>query len=104
MPKNRVPVLVKHMTVAILKKGGVDGGTQKEQFISAWNIARARRVEYGFLIGGSDKGPASNIKLTGKGRKREVMHQRESGRSQKENLFDSLFSVLQDKEIQGKDD
>jgi len=104
MPKNRVPALVKHMTMAILKKGGIDGGTQKEQFISAWNIARARLTEYGFLTGGSDKGPASNIKLTGRGRKRETLHLREAGRSAKEMLFDSLFSVLQDDEIKGKDE
>jgi hypothetical protein len=103
MSKNRVPLLVKHMTMAILKKGGIDGGTQKEQFISAWNIARARLTQYGMLKGGSDKGPASTIVLTGRGEKREVVHRRESGRSNKEQMFDSLFSVLQDEELKGRD-
>lgn len=103
MPKNRVPLLVKHMTMAIFEKGGIEGGTQKEKFISAWNIARARLTQYGMLAHGSDKGPASNISLTGKGTKREVVHQRETGRSNKEQMFDRLFSVLEDKEIKGRD-
>lgn len=104
MPKNRVPLLVKHMTMAILKKGGIEGGTQKERFISAWNIARFRLTQYGMLTSGSDKGPASNISLTGRGAKREVEHRREVGRSDKEQMFDSLFSVLEDKDIKGRDD
>jgi hypothetical protein len=102
--KNRVPLLVKHMTMAILRKGGIDGGTQKEQFISAWNIARARLTQYGMLSQGSDKGPASNIRLASRGIKRETEHRRETGRSSKEQMFDSLFSLLVDDEIKGRDD
>lgn len=102
MPKNRVPFIVKHCTVAIYKKGGIEGGTDKEKFVSAWNIARARLTEYGYLAGGSDKGPESNIKLTGKGLKRESEHRREKGGAAKNALFDSMYSVLQDQEIAGK--
>lgn len=104
MAKNRVPILVKHMTVAIFKKGGIDGSTEKERFISAWNIARARLTEYGFLAPGSDKGPEANIKLTGKGVKRETLHRREAERGPKDALFDKMFDVLLDQEIEGKPD
>ena len=48
--RNRVPNIVKHNTLAIYKKGGIDGGTKQARFRSAWNIARARLVEYGFLV------------------------------------------------------
>lgn len=103
MAKNRVPALVKHMTMAIYNKGGIDGGTRKERFISAWNIARARLTQYGFLREGSDKGPVSTIVLTGKGLKRETLHRRERDGAMKDAKFDELFEQLQDDEIVGKE-
>lgn len=104
MANNRVPKIVKHMTVAIFRKGGIDGSTQQERFISAWNIARARLTEYGHLSKGSEKGPASNIRLTGSGKKLETKHIREGGRKAKENFFDNLYSAIEDEELQGRDE
>ena len=103
MPKNRVPVVVKHMTIAILKKGGIDGDTEEAQFISAWNIARFRLAQYGHLTPESEKGPPSNIKLTSKGKKLETKHLREGGRPQKENLFDRLFEAIDEEDLLGRD-
>lgn len=103
MPKNRVPVVVKHMTIAILKKGGIEGDTEEAQFISAWNIARFRLVEYGHLTPESYPGPPDKIKLTSKGKKLETKHLREGGRPQKENLFDRLFESVAEEDLLGKE-
>ena len=103
MAKNRVPILVKHMTVAIYKKGGIDGSTKKDRFRSAWNIARARLTEYGFLAKGSEDGPASNIRLTGKGLQRESQHRNERGGAAKNTMFDLLYEQIEDDAIKGKE-
>jgi hypothetical protein len=95
MAATKIPALLKHMTVAIFKKGGIDGSTEKDQFISAWNIARFRLVQYGFLAEGSQEGEVSKMRLTGKGLKREAEHRRESDRGQKEVLFDKMFAALE---------
>lgn len=99
MPANRVPSLVKHMTVAIYNKGGIDGGTKKERFISAWKIARSRLTDYGFLVEGSQEGKSSNIKLTSKGRQRESYHAREGDAAIKDAAFDKMYKWIEDTEI-----
>jgi hypothetical protein len=101
--RNRVPNIVKHCTLAIYKKGGIDGGTAKERFRSAWNIARARLVEYGFLMKGSEDGPHGRIRLTGKGRKRNGEHKSEKGVAQKNMQFDKMFEWIRTDEESGKD-
>ena len=101
--RNRVPNIVKHCTLAIYKKGGIEGGTNKERFRSAWNIARARLVQYGFLLHGSEKGPHGRIKLTGKGRKRNQEHKSETGVSAKSVLFDHMFEWIRKDELSGKE-
>ena len=101
--RNRVPNIVKHNTLAIYKKGGIDGGTKQARFRSAWNIARARLVEYGFLVRGSEKGPHGVIRLTGKGRKRNQEHKSEKGVSAKSMLFDQMFEWIRQEEEEGKD-
>ncbi len=102
-PRNRVPNLVKHNTLAIYKKGKIEGSTNKERFRSAWNIARARLVEYGFLMKGSERGPHGRIKLTGKGRTRNQEHKSEKGVSAKSMLFDQMFEWIRQDEQSGKD-
>ena len=92
----RIPIIVKHCALAIFKKGGIDGGTTKEKFQSAWNIARARLTEYGYLGSGSEKGSVDNIRLTGKGRARETFHLREAGGNVKNMQFDKLYKLLQE--------
>ena len=98
--KNRVPILVKHTTVAIFKDGkGLRGSTKSERFLSALKIARFRLEEYGFLAKGSEKGDANDIVLTSKGRMSESLHRREPGRKKKESLFDKMFKILKDEEL-----
>lgn len=87
-----IPNLVKHCVVAIVK-GGTVQGSLKDKFLGAWNIARSRLVEYGFLRSGSETGPASKIKLTAKGEKREREHTSE-GRM-KSRQFDQWWRELE---------
>jgi hypothetical protein len=58
-------------------------------------IARARLTEYGFLVAGSEDGPADQIKLTGKGHRRERYHQNDQNSKQKNKLFDELFKMIE---------
>lgn len=90
MATSDIPNLVKHCTIAIWRDGKISGGKQ-ERFISAWNIARARLVEYGFLTKGSENGTSEQIHLTSKGTKRESFHTREPGGKTKSMLFDQMF-------------
>jgi hypothetical protein len=94
MAAKSVPNLVKHCTIAIWRDGGISGGKQ-ERFVSAWNIARSRLVEYGFLQKGSETGPAEKVKLTSKGSKRESFHSREPGGKTKSLLFDQMFRWIE---------
>lgn len=99
--KNRVPILVKHCTVAIFKEGtGVQGSTKQERFVSSLKIARKRLEEYGFLAKGSEKGDANDIELTGKGRMSESLHRREKDAKRKNALFDKLFGIMKAQELE----
>lgn len=100
MPKNRVPILVKHCTVAIFKEGkGIQGSTKPERFKSSLAVARFRLVEYGYLMKGSDKGDANDIRLTAKGRVKEVAHTRERGGRGKNTLFDKMYKWIEDEKL-----
>jgi hypothetical protein len=92
MSASDVPSLVKHCVVAIWKD--LSGGSQS-RFVSAWNIARSRLVEYGYLAEGSQNADSSDIKLTSKGAKRSGEHRREPGAKSKEALFDKMFHWLE---------
>lgn len=97
MARNRVPNLVKHCTLKIYQKGGIDGSTKKERFQSAWNIARARLAEYGYVVEGTQTGPAGRLLLTPKGRARNNDHRSERGGGAKSRMFDDLFEwILED--------
>jgi len=93
MSADKIPHIVKHCTLAIWRDGGISGG-KRERFVSAWNIARARLTEYGFLAPGSAEGPVDNIKLTSKGTTREAFHAREPGGKTKSNLFDQMYKWI----------
>ena len=108
MPRNRVPILVKHCAVAIFtEEKKLKGSTKEERFEAALTIARARLMEYGFLAKGADKGDANEIVLTAKGRKQEAVHARERGGSKKNTLFDKLYRLVENKKLeemkQGRD-
>jgi hypothetical protein len=94
MAAGDVPHLVKHNTLAIWRDGKISGG-KREKFVSAWNIARARLVEYGFLVRGSESGKSEDIRLTSKGVAREAFHAREPGGKTKSMLFDQMFRWIE---------
>lgn len=94
MASAKVPNLVKHCTLAIWKSGDIAGG-KRERFVSAWNIARARLVQYGYLAKGSESGTAEDIKLTSKGVVREAEHTREAGGTAKSMHFDQMFPWIE---------
>jgi hypothetical protein len=66
-----IPVMLKHVTMAIMKKG--------HQFPIAFEIARGSLTNQGYLERGSEKGPT--IRLTLKGRKRNQEHMRKPARA-----------------------
>ena len=95
MGASDVPDLVKHTTLAIWKHGGLSGQGAQERFVSAWNIARSRLVEYGYLQAGSEVEGIPKIKLTPKGVIRESLHRREPGGGLKSLAFDKMYSYLE---------
>lgn len=102
---NRIPTIVKHTTLAIYNKDKtLKGRTEAEKFQSAWNVARFRLTQYGFLVTGSEKGSPDQIMLTGRGRLREAEHKRESDSTIKDRMFDELFSKLSEVDAIGEDD
>lgn len=103
-----IPLLVKHMTLAIYaeKFGGVDGASdlntqgadrtskapeRASNFATAFAIARGQLVKYRMLTPNSLNGPVGNIKLTGSGRQREMVHKKEAGSNTKTKKFDALY-------------
>lgn len=101
----KVPHLLKHCTLAIYNSGDISGG-KREKFVSAWNIARSRLVEYGYLAKGSEKADAGKIKLTSKGTQRENVHAHEPGGKAKSEMFDAMFKwieLAQEAKAQEKD-
>jgi hypothetical protein len=68
-----IPRLVIETTMAIFEK-------RKHAFPAAFGIARGTLMQNGFLQRGSDVGPPENIKLTGKGMKRDREMQRRAAR------------------------
>lgn len=94
MPADDVPVLVKHMAVAIYRSGWGTGG-KEQRFYHSLVAARTRLVEYGHLRKGSQYGPPVNIKLTGKGRKANREHLHESDAGPKNKLFNMLYGLIE---------
>ena len=89
----KIPVLVKHTTLAIyLNVKGLGSG--KRRFLAALSIARASLTRSGYLMRGSDKpGLTGDVGLTTKGGKREKEHTsaKDPGRAMKVKAFDALF-------------
>ena len=91
MPNPRIPVLVKHMTIAILRDGSVHGRSRKDRFQQCFTIAKSRCQQYGFVTyEGASLSEA--IGLTSKGRGQESKHLSE-GRA-KTVLFDTLYDLF----------
>lgn len=99
-----VPLLVKHMTLAIYKnKYGGEKANKKDDvqhgkappmaknFKEAFTIARGMLADYRHLTPGSRHGPIGKINLTGSGRVLESNHRREAGGGKKTKEFDLLY-------------
>lgn len=95
MPAKQMPVLVKHVALAIYKSGDVIGdGVTKVQ--GALNIAVSRLIEYGFLWKNSGKVSPEKIKLTAKGMRAESRHRREKGGKLKTDQWNDLYQLIQE--------
>lgn len=66
--KNKVPTMIQHCILKVSKK---IGGNPKEAYLSAVNICGATFADYGYLR------KRGSLSMTGKGVKRNRMHQRE---------------------------
>lgn len=82
----RIPVLVKHTTIAIYKTGHIVAKTKEDRFRQALEIAKAQLERYGYITNGTK---VDDIGLTAKGRKRELKHRGEG--AGKTTLFDTLY-------------
>ena len=88
-----IPVLVKHVALAIYESGDVHGEKFKK-IVTSLQIARGRLVEYGFLQPGSEHGPPDNIRMTVKGVRRNLKHVMESGGKKKTHRWDRLYALI----------
>jgi hypothetical protein len=93
MAASDIPVLVKHMALAIYEKEYVKG-SKITRIVHSMNIARGRLVEYGFLYPGSEHGPPSNIRLTLKGHKQNNKHIRELASKWTTAKWDKLYKMI----------
>lgn len=88
MPNVRIPDLVKHCAIAIMRDRNVRGKNKKDRFLQALAIAKSQLTKYGYITTTGDS-PSSAIGLTSKGRVREAKHNREG--IAKTVLFDTLY-------------
>lgn len=97
MAEADIPVLVKHMALAIYESGDIPG--PKLQVIQrSLLIARHRLVQYGFLLPGSEVGGTENIRMTGKGLQRNAVHIRELGSKGTTKRWDQLYELIAEEE------
>jgi hypothetical protein len=81
---NKVPTMIQHCVLKVSKKVGGDG---KEKFISAFNICSACFSKHGYTRAGT-------MGMTGKGLKRNRLHQREKEASSKKAKYNGLVTQL----------
>lgn len=90
------PAILMHCTLAIYKEGGLHKSSATSRFRQAFDIARSRLTEYGFLVAGSDKGEPGDIHLTSKGRLRESVHRKEGALvRQKQAEFMRMWALIE---------
>ena len=87
-PNFTIPALVKHMTIAIYRKGKITAKSRADLFKQCLMIAKTQCQRYGFVVFAGN-GLDEPIGLTPKGRKREMHHQTH-GRATI-GLFDTLY-------------
>lgn len=82
--KNKVPTMIQHCVLKVIKKMP---GSDKEKFLSAFNICSATFSKHGYTQRGS-------MSMTGKGVKRNRRHQREKEASVKKTRYNNLVDRL----------
>lgn len=85
--ENQVPTMMKHCVLAVMKKGKL-GGSQKEQFLSAFNICAATFAKHGYLA------RRGSLRMTGHGMRRNRCHQREKVAANKKARYNGLVNKL----------
>lgn len=86
---NKVPTMIKHCVLAVMKKKKRRlPGTEKEQFLSAFNICCATFAKHGYLA------QRGSIRMTGHGMKRNRCHQREKVSNRKKGRYNGIVSKL----------
>lgn len=98
MAANDVPIMCKHMCMAIFNKWP---GYERDKFLNSFAISRGKMVEWGYMTRGSDVGPTKNMQLTPKGIVRNRQHVRERGGAGKSREFDRLFAAWWDEGEKG---
>lgn len=96
MAQAKIPILVKHMALAIYKDDYLKGEKKVDRVYQSLLIARSRLVEYGFLKPGSEQGGPENIKMTPRGARREQEHLREWGGKTRTKQWDQLYKLIQE--------
>lgn len=84
-----VPVMVQHCVLKVVRK---TKGSPKDRYLAAFNICSAVFQNNGYMKRGS-------MSMTGKGLKRNRMHQREKEAASKKGRFKSLTDQLYGKEM-----
>lgn len=92
MATAQIPSILKHCVLAIFNDPHLPGST-KIRFLRALKIAKARLVEYDYLVKGSEDRPADKVGLTVKGKQREQFHLREGPAKNKK--FDALYKMVE---------
>ena len=99
VPKN-VNDQLKHVTMAIYRKGGSSSG--KDAFEEAFLKARKALVKQKYLAGGSEAGDLIGINATDKGQRLAAMHAGEgNGNSE---AFDKLFGQFMERQMEKQRD
>lgn len=80
-----VPTMMQHCILRVYKKAS--GGSDRERFLSAFNICAAVFQKNGYMQGGS-------FTMTGKGMNNNRRHQREADASAKRTNFASMANRL----------
>ena len=86
-----VPALVKHMTLAVLRRANL-AGTDAEKFHAAFEIARKQCAKFE-LIGAAGADNPTAITLTREGAQRDAIHRREPDSFSKCSRFDVLAAL-----------
>lgn len=85
--ERKVPTMVQHCVLKVKKKMDLKHANEKDAYLSAFNICIWVFREYGYMR-------RNGFTMTGKGVKRNRLHQREKEAAQKRSKYDRLTNRL----------